>query len=125
MTINDYYRRVGVEKEASSEEIKKAYRRLAMALHPDRNPDDPDCEERLKEIKEAYHVLRDEDRRRQYDVASRGGYDKWMSYERHRDEDLINALQVLFGGGFPRGGWECREGRGGRKRSCRRTTWNT
>lgn len=114
-----------MEKEASSEEIKNAYRRLAMALHPDRNPDDRDCEERLKEINEAYQVLRDDDRRRQYDVASQSGYHNRVFCDKYGEDDLINVLRVFFQGGFLRGGWGCRGGRGDRKRGCRRNRSNT
>jgi DnaJ-class molecular chaperone len=55
---------LGVEKEASGKEIKKAYRKLALQYHPDRNQGDPGCEERLKEVNEAYQILGDEEKRR-------------------------------------------------------------
>ena len=67
---SDYYKVLGVEKKASQDEIKKAYRKLARRYHPDRNPDDPKAEERFKEISEAYDVLGDPDKRKKYD---RGG----------------------------------------------------
>jgi molecular chaperone DnaJ len=66
----DYYRTLGVDKKASQEEVKKAYRKLARQYHPDRNPDDPKAEERFKEVQEAYDVLGDPDKRKTYD---RGG----------------------------------------------------
>ncbi len=71
-SIKDYYRILGVDRDASIEEIKKAYRRLARLYHPDRNPD-PEAEERFKEINEAYHVLSDEERRREYDRILKSG----------------------------------------------------
>jgi molecular chaperone DnaJ len=67
MAKRDYYEVLGVSKSASADEIKKAYRRLAMKHHPDRNKDDADAESRFKETKEAYEVLSDEDKRSAYD----------------------------------------------------------
>src|SRR3954447_23181564 len=66
----DYYKALGVDRKASADEIKKAYRKLARQYHSDRNPDDPKAEERFKEISEAYDVLSDPDKRKKYD---RGG----------------------------------------------------
>ncbi|WP_322748416.1 MULTISPECIES: molecular chaperone DnaJ [unclassified Frankia] len=69
MVEKDYYAALGVPKDASATDIKKAYRRLALELHPDKNPDDPKAEARFKEVSEAYDVLSDESRRREYDEA--------------------------------------------------------
>ena len=66
----DYYATLGVDKKASPEEIKKAYRKLARDHHPDRNPDDAKAEARFKEISQAYDVLSDADKRKQYDRGS-------------------------------------------------------
>jgi molecular chaperone DnaJ len=63
----DYYEVLGVERGASEEELKKAYRRLAVQFHPDRNPGDKQAEERFKELNESYQVLSDAERRAQYD----------------------------------------------------------
>ena len=60
MAKRDYYEVLGVNRDADEEAIKKAYRRLAMKHHPDRNPDNPKAEEQFKEAKEAYEVLTDE-----------------------------------------------------------------
>jgi len=65
----DYYKALGVPKNADAAEIKKAYRKLARELHPDKNPDDPRAEARFKEVSEAYDVLADDSRRREYDEA--------------------------------------------------------
>jgi molecular chaperone DnaJ len=69
-TRPDYYKTLGVEKKASAEEIKKAYRKLARKYHPDRNPDDKGAEARFKEISQAHDVLGDPDKRKQYDSGT-------------------------------------------------------
>ncbi len=74
MSHNDYYQALGVAAEASPEEIKKAYRKLALETHPDRNPNDQRAEERFKRISEAYGVLSDPQKRAQYDQFRRVGY---------------------------------------------------
>ena len=71
----DYYEVLGVEKTASADEIKKAYRKKAMQYHPDRNPDDPSAEEKFKEAGEAYEVLSDADKRARYDQYGFAGVD--------------------------------------------------
>ena len=71
----DYYEVLGVEKGASAEEIKKAYRKSAMKYHPDRNPDNKEAEEKFKEIGEAYEVLSDDDKRARYDQFGFAGVD--------------------------------------------------
>src|SRR3954451_17159859 len=65
----DYYAALGVPKDASAADIKKAYRKLARDLHPDKNPDDKAAEERFKEVSEAYDVLSDDSKRKEYDEA--------------------------------------------------------
>ena len=67
MAKEDYYRVLGVEREASKDDLKKAYRKLALQCHPDRNPGDKDAERRFKDINEAYEVLRDDQKRAAYD----------------------------------------------------------
>ena len=69
----DYYATLGVAREATADEIKRAYRRLARELHPDANPNDPDAERRFKEVGEAYAVVGDAERRREYDELRRLG----------------------------------------------------
>jgi molecular chaperone DnaJ len=75
MAKRDYYEVLGVNRDASGEDIKKAYRRLAMKHHPDRNPDNPKAEEQFKEAKEAYEVLSDPSRRTAYDQYGHAGVD--------------------------------------------------
>ena len=71
----DYYEVLGVEKNASDAEIKKAYRKLAMKYHPDQNPGDKTAEEKFKEINEAYEVLSDADKKARYDQYGFAGVD--------------------------------------------------
>ena len=67
MATQDYYELLGVERGASVDEIKKSYRKLAMQYHPDRNPGDQGAEQKLKELNQAYGVLKDEQKRAAYD----------------------------------------------------------
>jgi curved DNA-binding protein CbpA len=85
----DYYRVLGLEPTAAPEEIRKAYRRLALRWHPDRNPGKPEAEERFKELSEAYAVLIDATRRREYDRARQAGTPYASGQSR---EDLFRDL---------------------------------
>ncbi|HEU4850865.1 MAG TPA: molecular chaperone DnaJ [Telluria sp.] len=78
MAKRDYYEVLGVAKSASEDEIKKAYRKLAMKYHPDRNPDSKDAEEKFKEVKEAYEMLTTPDKREAYDRYGHAGVDPNM-----------------------------------------------
>lgn len=75
MSKRDFYEVLGINRDASEEEIKKAYRKLAMKYHPDRNPDNPSAEEKFKEAKEAYEVLSDSQKRAAYDQFGHAGVD--------------------------------------------------
>ncbi|MBI5040694.1 MAG: molecular chaperone DnaJ, partial [Gammaproteobacteria bacterium] len=75
MAKRDYYETLGVNRDASEEEIKKAYRKLAMKHHPDRNPDSKDSEDKFKEAKEAYEMLSDAQKRAAYDAYGHAGVD--------------------------------------------------
>lgn len=86
MEYKDYYNTLGIKKGASQDEIKKAYRKLARKYHPDVNPDDPNAEEKFKEINEAYQVLSDQDKRQKYDQFG----SQWKQYQQTggRPEDF-------------------------------------
>jgi molecular chaperone DnaJ len=107
----DYYEVLGVQKNASKDEIKDAYRKLAMQYHPDRNKS-PDAEERFKEISEAYAVLSDDEKRQQYDMLGHAGFDqRYTTEDIFRGADFNSIFRDLgfgfgdifrhfFGGGF-------------------------
>ncbi len=106
--MKDYYQILGVTTSARDEEIRKRYRKLAMQYHPDRNPDNPQAEEKFKEIAEAYGVLTDPVKRRQYETARRQGASYRAGQQgtgfNYSQEDILRDLfkdprfqQVLHG----------------------------
>jgi curved DNA-binding protein len=99
MAAKNYYTILGVNKNASGEEIKRAYRKLAMKYHPDRNPNKKEAEERFKEINEAYAVLGDKEKRKQYDTFGAEGFQQRFTQEDiFRGFDFDEILSGLFGG---------------------------
>lgn len=112
MSKRDYYEILGIEKNASEAEIKKAFKRLAMKYHPDRNPDNKEAEEKFKEAKEAYEILSDAQKRSAYDqfghagvdpsagMGGAGGFGGGASFS-----DIFgDVFGDIFGGGRARGG---------------------
>jgi curved DNA-binding protein len=97
----EYYKILGVDKTASAAEIKKAYRKLAVQYHPDKNPDNKEAEAKFKEISEAYAVLSDEKKRQEYDTYGSAGFQQRYSQEDiFRGFDINDILgQFGFGGG--------------------------
>ena len=119
----DFYEILGVSKNASSDEIKKAYRKVAMQFHPDRNPGDKSAEDKFKEAAEAYEILSDQDKKSQYDRfghnafgQGRGGFGGGMN-----TEDIFSQFGDIFGedvfGNFFGGGGRSRSG--GRNKGVR------
>jgi curved DNA-binding protein len=111
--MKNYYSVLGLDKGASEEDIKKAYRKLAMQYHPDRNEGDAKAEEKFKGVSEAYAVLSDKKKRQQYDqFGSEGFHQKFSQEDIFRDFD-INEILKGFGGSNPFGGQEGPFGGGG------------
>ena len=100
MAKRDYYEVLGVDKSASADEIKKAYRKLAVKYHPDKNPGDKEAEEKFKEAAEAYSVLSDADKKAKYDQFGHAGVDGSAPDFSGGFGNLNDILNDLFGGGF-------------------------
>jgi len=107
----DYYEVLGVGKQASPDELKRAFRKIAMDSHPDRNPDDAVAHARFKEASEAYTVLSDPDRRRSYDMFGHAAVGAGGPAVDFSDMPFADIFDTFFGGGF--------SGRGRRERSNR------
>jgi curved DNA-binding protein len=100
----DYYKILGVSKSSSSDEIKKAYRKLAMKYHPDRNKEDKNAEAKFKDISEAYAVLSDKEKRKQYDMFGSEGFQNRFSQEDiFRDFDFGTIFREFGFEGLGRG----------------------
>jgi molecular chaperone DnaJ len=109
-TKRDYYEVLGVNKDASEEDIKKSYRKLAMKHHPDRNPDSKEAEEKFKEAKEAYEMLSDAEKRRAYDAYGHAGVNPQMGGEGGPGfgGGFAEAFGDIFGDIFGGGGGRAR-----------------
>ena len=127
MAKRDFYEILGVNKSADQAEIKKAYRKVALKFHPDRNPDNKEAEEKFKEAAEAYEILSDEDKKARYDRHGHAGVDANMGGGGFRGgmtmEDIFDQFgdvfgnsgspfESFFGGGSRRGGARARGQRG-------------
>ncbi|MGM0477725.1 MAG: molecular chaperone DnaJ [Bacteroidota bacterium] len=121
----DYYEVLGISKSASASEVKKAYRKLALKYHPDKNPDDPAAEAKFKEAAEAYEVLSDPQKKQRYDQfghagvggAAGGGAGGFGGMDM---DDIFSQFGDIFGGAFGGGGGRQRGG-GQRQRAARGT----
>ncbi|MBR5893687.1 MAG: molecular chaperone DnaJ [Bacteroidaceae bacterium] len=110
MAKRDYYEVLGVDKSASANDIKKAYRRLAMQYHPDKNPGNKEAEEKFKEAAEAYSVLSDADKKARYDQYGHAGMDGAGGFGGFGGQgmdinDIFSMFGDIFGGGFGGGGF--------------------
>ena len=116
-TNRDYYEILGVSRDAAMDEIKSAYRRLAVRYHPDKNPDDPESEERFKEASEAYAVLSDSEKRDRYDRFGHQGLgsDGFTGFDPGAFGDFADILGDLFGLGDFFGGRRRRTSGGARR----------
>jgi molecular chaperone DnaJ len=117
----DYYEVLGVDRGASADEIKKAYRKLAIKFHPDKNPDDPTAEDKFKEAAEAYSILSDENKRQRYDQfghagvggasgGGAGGFGGGFTMD-----DIFSQFGDIFGDSSPFGDIFGRQGGNGRR----------
>src|SRR3954468_15016677 len=97
-TKRDYYEVLGVSKTATPEEVKRAYRKLAVKFHPDKNPEDPQAEDKFKELGEAYDVLMDEDKRAAYDRFGHAAFAQGGGGFRGGFHDPFDIFREVFGG---------------------------
>ncbi len=111
MSKRDYYEVLGISKGASADEIKKAYRKMALKNHPDKNPGDKEAEDRFKEAAEAYEVLSDENKKARYDqyghagMGGAGGFGGGFGGGGMNMEDIFSQFGDIFGGQFGGGGF--------------------
>jgi molecular chaperone DnaJ len=125
MAKRDYYEVLGIDKSADASTIKKAYRKLAMKYHPDKNQDNKEAEEKFKEASEAYEVLSDDNKKARYDQYGHAGMEgafgnggfSWSDFTHQGDfQDIFGGgfssiFETFFGGGFGGGGGQRRERR--------------
>ncbi|MFU8894732.1 MAG: DnaJ domain-containing protein, partial [Luteolibacter sp.] len=97
MAKRDYYEILGVAKNASEADLKKAFRRLAMKYHPDRNPGDKEAEDRFKEAKDAYEILADPQRRAAYDQFGHAGVDPSAGGGARGGANFSDIFEDIFG----------------------------
>ena len=111
MAKRDYYEVLGISKGASADEIKKAYRKMAIKFHPDKNPGNQEAEEKFKEAAEAYEVLSDDNKKARYDqyghagMSGNGGFGGGGGFGGMNMEDIFSQFGDVFGGHFGGGGF--------------------
>src|SRR5882672_9146810 len=96
MAKQDFYEILGVSKSASADELKKAYRTLAMKHHPDRNPSDKSAEQKLKEVNEAYDILKDDQKRAAYDRFGHAAFENGMGGRGPSGFDFASSFTDVF-----------------------------
>ena len=107
MAKKDYYDILGVSKNATTAEIKKAYRKKAIEFHPDKNPDDANAEAKFKEAAEAYEILSDENKKARYDQFGHQAFEGGGGFGGGgmNMDDIFSQFGDIFGGGFGGGGF--------------------
>jgi molecular chaperone DnaJ len=99
-TKRDFYEVLGIAREASADDIKKAYRQMALKFHPDRNPGDEEAPKKFKEAAEAYEVLSDAEKRQRYDRYGHAGLNGSAFHDFRSTDDIMSAFSDIFGGGL-------------------------
>jgi len=99
-TKRDYYEVLGLKRDATAEEIKKAYRQMALKFHPDKNPGNQEAESKFKEAAESYEVLSDQAKRQRYDRYGHAGMDGAGVHDFRNADDIMSAFSDIFGGGL-------------------------
>lgn len=100
MAFIDYYTVLGLDKNASTDEIKKAYRKMARKYHPDLNPDDQEAKQKFQQINEAQEVLTDSEKRKQYDKYGEQYGERWKEGEQYEQHRQSQQQQQSYGGGY-------------------------
>ncbi len=110
MKSMDYYEILQISRDASGAEIKKAYRKLAIKYHPDKNPGDKEAEEKFKYINEAYEILSNDEKRQIYDRYGKEGLERQGGgFHANSMDDIMDIFNSMFGGGFGGGGQRRRD----------------
>ncbi len=99
-TKRDFYEVLGVARDAEPEDIKRAYRQMALKYHPDRNPGDKEAEKKFRESAEAYEVLSDQEKRHRYDRYGHAGLEGTPFHDFRSTDDIMSAFSDIFGGGL-------------------------
>ncbi len=99
-TKRDFYEVLGVARDSDADDVKRAYRQMALKFHPDRNPGDKDAEKKFKEAAEAYEVLSDPEKRQRYDRYGHAGLDGAAVHDFRSTDDIMSAFSDIFGGGL-------------------------
>ena len=99
-TKRDFYEILGVARDSAADDIKKAYRQLALKYHPDRNPGDHEAEKKFREAAEAYEVLSDQQKRQRYDRYGHAGLEGSAFHDFRSSDDIMSAFGEIFGGGI-------------------------